>query len=122
MATFGWCSADRLALAKLKINIKSLAAEARANRKEAAKLSGMEKWDCNQHRKTKLRREARVAQWLYCFARGFPRCRMEYNCRAICHYDLAAMSKRINGKSRSVGLDIDGFEEWLSEKAYIATA
>lgn len=59
-------------LTKLKINIKSLAAEAQINRKEAKKVRGWDRYDLNAHRTGHLRQEARRAHLAYAFLRGKP--------------------------------------------------
>ena len=60
-------------LCKLKINVKSLAAEARFNRLEKNRASvGWIKWELDAHRTGPLRQEARVAQLAYAFVRGVP--------------------------------------------------
>jgi len=64
-------------LIELKVNIKSLAAEAVINRQQARLLSGVDRWGLNHHRKTVLRREARAALLAYAYLRGKPRGYME---------------------------------------------
>ena len=50
---------------ELKIKIKNLADEARTIRTEENKLSGMEKWNLQHHRKTVVRDAARRSQIAY---------------------------------------------------------
>lgn len=57
-------------MTELKVNIKSLAAEALINRAEARKLSGIDRHILNHHRKTDLRQEARAALIAYAYLRG----------------------------------------------------
>ena len=57
-------------MTELKVNIKSLAAEALINRAEARKSSGMERHYLNAHRTGDLRREARAALICYAYLRG----------------------------------------------------
>lgn len=57
---------------QLKIKVKNLADEARTIRKEEQKLSGMEKWNLQHHRKTVVRDAARRSQIAYAFCRLRP--------------------------------------------------
>lgn len=55
---------------QLKIKIKSLAEEARIIRHEEQKLHGMEKWQLQHHRKTRVRDAARRSLIAYQYLRG----------------------------------------------------
>ncbi len=55
---------------ELKIKVKHLAAEAKIIREEEQKLSGMEKWNLQHHRKTTVRDAARRSQFAYAIVRG----------------------------------------------------
>ena len=70
-------------LTKLKINIKSLAAEAQINRAEARKHHGWDRYELNEHRTGHLRREARRAHLAYAFLRGKPYRKIEPTSRSF---------------------------------------
>lgn len=99
-------------MAKLKINIKSLATEARDNRKEARQFKGLQKWSLNHHRQTVIRPESRVAQWLYAYCRGVPRCVIERHHRPD-DGGTAQLARRAQQKATRLGIDLSGFSEWL---------
>ena len=54
----------------LKVKIKNLAEEARIIRSEERKVSGMEKWELQHHRRTVVRDEARRSLIAYAIIRG----------------------------------------------------
>jgi hypothetical protein len=59
---------------KIKINIKSLAAEAKINREICNKIKDPKvKAEISNHRRTTLRKEARLAQLALCYLNGKPR-------------------------------------------------
>lgn len=110
-------------LRKLRINIKSLAAEARFNRLEKHRAScGSIKQQLDQHRTGPLRQEARVSQLAYAFLRGVPyrvvensvrdTDNLEYVCRLV-----AKKLQRIAGYS-----DVDVLREWFLGKSETAAA
>lgn len=105
-------------LRKLRINIKSLAAEARFNRLEKHRAStGSIKQQLDLHRTGPLRQEARVSQLAYAFLRGVPYRvvessvrdpnNMEYVCRLV-----SKKLQRLTGSS-----DTDVLREWFTAKA-----
>jgi hypothetical protein len=102
-----------LQLAKIKINVKSLAAESVINRKEATKLSGLDRHDLNEHRKTSIRTESRVAQWVYAYARGVPKKVIEPDARKLPSYLSQMMKKRGTEKAKRMGINPEGFGDWL---------
>ncbi len=59
-------------LRHLKIKIQSLTDESRNIRKEARKVSGMEKWNLNHHRTTTVRDASRYNLLAYGLLRGVP--------------------------------------------------
>lgn len=54
----------------LKIKIKSLAEEARIIRAEERKVRGMDRWNLQHHRKTRVRNAARRSLIAYAIIRG----------------------------------------------------
>jgi len=59
-------------LVKLKIKVKHLALEPSIIRHEERKVSGMNKWDLQHHRKWNVRNEARATQLAIAFLKGKP--------------------------------------------------
>lgn len=103
-------------LIKLKINIKSLAAEARINRAEARKCRGWDRYDLNAHRTGKLRYEARLANLAYAFLRDIPYKRVEQRVSVdtMLHDQLflaTALTTKINRFSSRV--TVEDVEAWL---------
>lgn len=95
---------------KLKVKVKHLAAEARIIRREANKLSGLDKHSLNQHRTTTVRREARATQLVYGYLRGTPYRSMEATCdyTVFAQYTrprMDAMLKKYGTCAERVGLD-----------------
>lgn len=108
------CATDKLTIAKLKINVKSLAEEARINRKEAAKLCGLDKHALDVHRTGPLREEARIAQWVYACARGVPRSVIESSHRTHPQYQNWLVLKAVKKAKRfGLGITEEDWKEWL---------
>lgn len=59
-------------LRHLRVRIKELTSEAHHIRHEERQCSGMEKWELQNHRKTKVRDAARAYQLAYACLRGVP--------------------------------------------------
>ena len=100
-------------MAKIKINIKSLAAESRFNRIEASKFKGLEKSDLNEHRRYQIKNESRVAQWIYAYARGIPRSKIESS--VVGESNKYMFKKRAIEKLKRLRIDHEGFEKWLAD-------
>jgi len=103
------------ALAKLKVNVKSLAEEARINRLEAARTSDIEtRCALAEHRRGRLRVEARYAQLAYAFLRGRPYRQAEAKTRRgnepCCHYIYKKVSKFVND-----GFQPCDIQSWLMQ-------
>jgi hypothetical protein len=64
----------------LKIKVKSLVNESKSIRKEAKKVSGMVKWNLNNHRTTVVRDHTRHNLLAYGILRGIPYEVMEEKC------------------------------------------
>lgn len=62
-----------LARHRARVNIKSLAAEAKIIRQETAKAKQEYKTDLIEHRRGRLRYESRLAQLVLCYLNGKPR-------------------------------------------------
>lgn len=58
------------AIHRLRVNIKSLAAEARIIRAEEARAGIRYQFELTNHRRVALREESRIAQLAYAFVRG----------------------------------------------------
>ena len=105
-------------LRKLKINVKSLAAEACFNRKEKQKAShGLIKWDLNHHRTGKLRHEARVTQLAYVFVRGVPYRAVENKVKDPA--ELEYVCSHVERKLRKFGVTVSDVKlsRWFKAKA-----
>ena len=105
---------DVAAIHKLRINIKSLAAEARFIRREAKRADVCYREELNYHRRGRLREEARLAHLALAWLRGKPYLAVEPNAR---NTDIAAplynKIKRIVGASN---VTLAHIEDWLSFK------
>jgi len=104
----------RSALTTLKINVKSLAEEARINRLEAARTDdGPTFCALVEHRRGPLRREARHSQLALAFLRRRPYKRCEPKTRRGNEPDARRLWKKI---SRFVtGIELCEVESWLAE-------
>lgn len=65
--TYDWKVA---AIHKLRVNIKSLAAEAKIIRREARRAGNFYSWQLTEHRRGRLRQEARITHLALAFVRG----------------------------------------------------
>jgi hypothetical protein len=63
-------TSNTLALHRLRVNVKSLAAEARIIRHETARAGAAYRHFLSEHRRGKLREESRYAQLALAFVRG----------------------------------------------------
>ena len=104
-------------LRKLRINIKSLAAEARFNRMEKKKASqGWIKMELDRHRTGPLRFEARVSQLAYAFVRGVPYQVVENKVKDADVYGY--LQARVEKKLQRMGFycDQNNLKEWCLER------
>jgi hypothetical protein len=82
---------------KARINVKSLAAEARLNRQESARC-GPAYRDCLAvHRRGRLREEARYAQLALAFLRGRAYKSVEQKLTAAAPVDRVRLTKKLTG-------------------------
>lgn len=119
----GTCECKPEQLAAIKINLKSLADEARHNRLEASRLVAFARWKLNHHRTTVIRPEARAAHLLYAFCRGIPRnvvegTRRGRDARGWPHgHDYMVPERqllnRIRQKATKLGVDYSDLSEWF---------
>ena len=89
------------AIHRLRVNVKSLSAEARIIRKEAKRADAMYEMDLTLHRRGRLRLESRVAHLALAFVRGRP-C-MAADKTALLHI----MPKRLHQKITAAGYRVD---------------
>jgi hypothetical protein len=105
-------------LRKLRINIKSLAAEARFNRLEKHRAShGSIKQQLDLHRTGPLRQEARVSQLAYAFLRDVPYRVVENSVRD--NYSLEYVCKLVAKKlQRITGCETDAevLRQWFKAR------
>ena len=94
---------------KLRINRKSLAAEARINRALARKRRGDVKYALDWHRKNRLRQEARAAHLAWGWLRGVPYRTMEVEGSST--PPLTAMAKKLG----RLGVEATGLREWVDQ-------
>lgn len=102
---------------KLRINVKSLAAEARFNRIEKHKASkGWIKWDLDHHRTGPLRHEARITQLAYAFVRGVPYRVVENKVKDPS--ELEYVRQRVKQKLQRFGFSVTDSEtkKWFNDQ------
>ena len=107
---------------KLKVNIKSLASEARHIRKESSRVKRDSELKGNDpefaaldgHRRWNVRNEARAAQLLYAYLRGVPYSRVETNPD---HSSLSWSDTivRVKRKANRHKIPIDLIGVWLTQ-------
>lgn len=97
------------AIHKLRVNVKSLAAEAKIIRKEAMRASAMYGNELNLHRRGRLREEARYSQLALCFLRGRKYRQVEHaNSKPV---DSLRLAKKLSGfTGKPTGPELT---EWL---------
>jgi hypothetical protein len=104
----------RAALTTLKINVKSLAEEARINRLEAARTADRQTFfSLVEHRRGPLRKEARYSQLAYAFLRRRPYRRTEAKTRPGNEPCPRRLHKKIS--RFAAGFELFEIENWLSE-------
>lgn len=74
-------SEGKTVIAKLRINVKSLAYEAKANRREMRRVPPTCRGALRNHRVNRVRPESRTAQLALAFVRGVPYKKVERSCR-----------------------------------------
>jgi len=99
-------------LVKLKIKVKHLALEPAIIRHEERKVSGMDKWDLQHHRKWDVRNEARATQLAIAFLKGKPYKQVEPKLRDknagqhnLVFHRVLRMAQKY-GKSGTTNMDI----------------
>lgn len=90
-------------LVKLKIKVKHLALEPAIIRHEERKVSGMDKWDLQHHRKWDVRNEARATQLAIAFLKGKPYKQVEPKLRDKNQGHHALVFKRVLSMVRKYG-------------------
>lgn len=108
-------------LIKLKVNIKSLAAESKFIRKEQNKIKAQHTGDCVAfrslagHRTGAVRQEARAAQLLYAFLRGRQYRQVEPKADWS-SYDFKLMCDRLEAKCKKYHIRYEKVVEWLGAR------
>lgn len=111
----------RIELIKLKVNIKSLAAESKFIRKEQAEVKDRHTGNCvafkelDGHRRGIVRQEARAAQLLYAFLRGRDYRQVEPNADWST-YDFQLMCNRLEAKCQKYHIRYEKIVEWMGAK------
>lgn len=111
----------RTELIKLKINIKSLAAESKLIREEGQKIKEKHTGDCVAfrmlagHRRGVVRHEARAAQLLYAFLRGRDYRQVEPNADWS-KYDFQLMCRRLEAKCKKYHIRYENVAKWMVAK------
>lgn len=106
---------------KLKINIKSLAAEGKFIRNEENQIKEKFTGDCDAfrtlsgHRKGPVRQEARAAQLLYAFLRGREYKQVEPTADWN-SYDFQLMCDRLEAKCQRYHIRYEKIVEWMGAR------
>lgn len=97
-----------LAIHKLRVNVKSLAAEARIIRKEECRCGIQYQFALREHRRGRVREEARYAQLALAFLRGRRYSQVEHKTGKFLSHDR--LQKKI---SAVCGVELAQVEKWL---------
>lgn len=105
------------AIHKLRVNIKSLAAEARIIRQEARRAGNFYSWQLTNHRRGKLREEARYTHLALAYLRGRTYAEVEGEKR-LERCKSSACPKRLAGKLSpyipyGVTVDAKALNAWI---------
>jgi hypothetical protein len=100
------------AIHKLRVNVKSLAAEAKIIRQEAWRCGPAYEAELTMHRRGRLREESRYAQLALAFVRGVPYLAVERNAKEKPVYDK--LFDKIRGFYRDVNHVSDPLGQWLN--------
>lgn len=111
-----------MAIHKLRVNVKSIAAEARFIRKEAERCGACYSYTLDQHRRLYLRNEARLAHLALAFFRGRPYKSVESHLKNAEPVNPAKLLAKINKFPSSKDYNfvttpvftIDQIKQWLN--------
>ena len=93
----------KMNLVKLKIKAKHLATEPAIIRHEERKVTGMDRWDLQQHRKWDVRNEARATQLAIAFIKGKDINKIEPKRRDPSGYNHTIVLRRIIAMVKKYG-------------------
>lgn len=104
-------SKKRSAIHRLRVNLKSLTAEARIIRTEAAKTSPLYAQELTAHRRGELREAARITHLALAYLRKTPYRVAEKNARKL--PDPKQIFRKVD-RFMGPGLDLGGVSDWLN--------